>query len=218
MMLDDRLMTIASFVRRQSRVADIGTDHGYLPVYLTENGLCRSVIATDVKSGPLKSAKDHVKQAGLQEKITLRLGDGLSVINPDEVEDIIIAGMGGETIVSLLDATPWIKDEKLRLILQPMTRTHELHRWLMQNGFVIQPERLVIDGHHMYPVMVAVYAAASPVDDPLKWYAGCFTEQEGKPYRLMVASHLRRRAAGVENTDTEQCRLFREYADQLEKW
>ena len=194
---------VASMVRRGSRVADIGTDHAYLPVYLVQSGACLGGIAADIRSGPLEAARRTVTEAGLIDVITLRLGDGLAPVEADEVDDIVIAGMGGETIVEILSAADWVKDARLRLVLQPMTRAEELRRWLLTNGFGIQEERLVQDGHRLYPVMAAAYTAAEPETDEYVFYAGFFAAEEGRPYREMMAEHLLRRAAGLHHAGDE---------------
>lgn len=201
--LDKRLSMVASMVRRGSRVADIGTDHAYLPVYLVQNGVCPGGIAADIGVGPLEAARNTVTEAGLLDKISLRLGDGLSPVSPDEVDDVVIAGMGGETIVEILTAADWAKDARLQLVLQPMTRAEELRRWLLTNGFTVTQERLVRDGHRLYPVLTAVYTAAEPETDEFTFYAGFFSAEEGKPYREMMAEHLTRRAAGLRHGGDE---------------
>ena len=201
--LDKRLSMVASMVRNGSRIADIGTDHAYLPVYLVQSGICPCGIAADIRSGPLEAARRTVSEAELTEKISLRLGDGLTPVSADEVDDIAIAGMGGETIADILSAGEWVKDARLRLVLQPMTRAEELRRWLLTNGFTITEERLVRDGHRLYPVIVAVYTAAPPETDEFAFYAGFFSVEEGRPYREMVAEHLLRRAAGLHHAGDE---------------
>lgn len=187
-------------VRRGSRVADIGTDHAYLPVYLVQAGVCPGGIAADIRSGPLDAARRTVTEAGLTDVIALRLGDGLVPVAADEADDIVIAGMGGETIVEILSAADWVKDTRLRLILQPMTRAEELRRWLLTSGFSITEERLVRDGHRLYPVLAAAYIAAPPETDEYVFYAGFFSNEEGRPYREMMAEHLTRRAAGLNHS------------------
>lgn len=201
--LDKRLATVASMVRRGSRVADIGTDHAYLPVYLVQAGVCPCGIAADIRTGPLEAARRAVSEAGLTDVIALRLGDGLAPVAADETDDIVIAGMGGETIAEILSAADWVKDTRLRLVLQPMTRAEELRRWLLTSGFAITEERLVRDGHRLYPVMAAAYTAAEPETDEFAFYAGFFSAEEGRPYREMMAEHLTRRAAGMYHSGDE---------------
>ena len=194
--LDKRLSAVADLVRRGSRLADIGTDHAYLPVHLVEQGICPSAIASDIGEGPLEAARRTVAAAGLTREIPCRLGNGLVTVSPDEVEDIAVAGMGGETIAAILEAAPWVKDARLRLILQPMTHAEDLRRWLLTNGFSVLEEHLVRDGRHLYPVMAAEYTA-TPVENELACYVGFFEAEEGRPYRQHMAEHLLRRAAGL---------------------
>ena len=195
--LDKRLSAVAALVRQGSRLADIGTDHAYLPVHLVQAGVCPSAIASDIGAGPLDAARRTVTENGLTSEIALRLGDGLATVSAGEVEDIAIAGMGGETIVMILEAAPWVQNEDIRLILQPMTRAEDLRRWLLHNGFAILEEHLIIDGRHLYPVMAAQYTAAPVCEDELAIYGGFFTAEEGRPYRRMMAEHLLRRAQGL---------------------
>ena len=145
--LDKRLSAVAALVRQGSRLADIGTDHAYLPVHLVQSGVCPSAIASDIGAGPLDAARRTVTENGLTSEIALRLGDGLATVKAGEVEDVAIAGMGGETIVAILEAAPWVQNEGIRLILQPMTRAEDLRRWLLTHGFTILGEHLIIAAH-----------------------------------------------------------------------
>ncbi len=215
--LDKRLSCVAALVRPGSRLADIGTDHAYLPVWLVGQGICPAAIASDIGVGPLDSARRTVAAAGMEAAIVCRLGDGLCTVAPGEVEDIAIAGMGGETIAAILEAAPWVKDNALRLILQPMTRAEDLRRWLLHNGFTILTERLVQDKHHLYPVMAAAYTAAPAPDSDLPLYAGFFEAEEGRAYRRMMAEHLRRRAAGLlRSADRMTASSLLDLAEQLD--
>ena len=195
--LDKRLSAVAALVRSGSRLADIGTDHAYLPVHLVQAGVCPSAIASDIGEGPLDAAHRTVTENGLTSEIALRLGNGLATVSAGEVEDIAIAGMGGETIVAILEAAPWVQNEGVRLILQPMTRAEDLRRWLLTHGFSVLEEHLIIDGRHLYPVLAAQYTAAPVCEDDVLIYGGFFTAEEGRPYRQMMAEHLLRRAQGL---------------------
>ena len=157
--LDKRLSAVAALVRQGSRLADIGTDHAYLPVYLVQAGVCPSAIASDIGEGPLEAARRTVTENGLTSEIALRLGDGLSTVTDQEVDDVAIAGMGGETIAAILEAAPWVQNAGIRLILQPMTRAEDLRRWLLTNGFTVLEEHLIRDKHHLYPVLAAEYVS-----------------------------------------------------------
>ena len=215
--LDKRLSAVAALVRQGSRLADIGTDHAYLPVHLVQAGVCPSAIASDIGAGPLDAARRTVTENGLTSEIALRLGNGLATVSAGEVEDIAIAGMGGETIVMILEAAPWVQNEGIRLILQPMTRAEDLRRWLLHNGFSILEEHLIMDGRHLYPVIAAEYTA-SPVEDELACYAGFFEAEEGRPYRQMMAGHLARKAIGLAHGgDTATAEQLQKLSEQLKQ-
>lgn len=216
--LDKRLSAVAALIRPGSRLADIGTDHAYLPVYLVQAGVCPSAVASDIGAGPLDAARRTVTENGLTSKIALRLGDGLSTIEAAEVEDIAIAGMGGETIAAILEAAAWVKTGGVRLVLQPMTRAEDLRRWLMTNGFSVLEEHLVTDGRHLYPVLAAEYTAATPCEDGRLIYGGFFTAEEGRPYRRMMGAHLRRRAGGLARSgDAVTAQRLMELGEWLEQ-
>lgn len=155
--LTPRLAAVASLVRDGARVADIGTDHALLPVWLAESGRCPAAIASDIGEGPAAAARRTVEAAGLTGRIAVRVGDGLSPILPQEAEDIVIAGMGGETIAAILAAAPWVRDERLRLVLQPMSRPERLRRFLYENGFAIWRETVVAEGARLYVVMACAF-------------------------------------------------------------
>lgn len=154
--LSKRLTAIAERIPIGASVADIGTDHAYLPIYLRLAGKVRRMIACDVNKGPLLCAARNIAESTARE-IELRLGDGLSVVMPEEVDTVVIAGMGGEIIADIIAGAPWIKIEKTRLILQPMTSGEDLRRFLSAEGFAILEEFAVADAGRVYAVIVAVY-------------------------------------------------------------
>lgn len=216
-MLDTRLQGIAQLIRPGSRVADIGTDHAHLPVWLVEQGICPSAIASDLRAGPAAAAKKNITAAGLTDRIAVRIGDGLQPIRPGEAEDLVIAGMGGETIAGILAGAAWAKDGRYRWILQPMTRPEELRRYLLTNGYHIEQERIIQEDHRLYVVMTAVYTAAEPVEEEAAYYIGGLTPKEGRAFLIRQRMHLRRRADGLAHrtaSEDERERLYR-LADQL---
>lgn len=155
MALDDRLQALADFVEQGSRVADVGTDHGYLAIELIKSGKADFVVASDKNSGPLEAAGRSLKLEGLTEKITLRLGDGLQVLKPGEVDTVCLAGMGGALMTEILEAKPEIVKELKELILQPMNGAGELRRWLYRNSWHIVDEALAVDQGHIYEIIKA---------------------------------------------------------------
>lgn len=153
MKLTPRLQTIANYVQKNSIVADIGTDHGYIPVYLITNGICDKVIAADINQGPLNSAKNYIQKKGLTDKIDIRLGDGLKVLKPNEVNTAIIAGMGGLLINNILKESSNIAKTIDSFILQPMIAVEDLRRFLINNHFKIMDETLAKEGNKIYEIM-----------------------------------------------------------------
>lgn len=152
-----RLSAVAARIRQGARVADIGTDHALLPVWLLQSGRCPSAVASDIGEGPAAAARRTVAGAGLETTISVRVGDGLSPVLPDEVDDVVIAGMGGETIAEILAAAPWVADARYRLVLQPMSKPERLRTFLAENGFSIQEEDVAAEGERLYTVMTVAF-------------------------------------------------------------
>ncbi len=152
-----RLGAVAALVRKGRRVADIGTDHALLPVWLVHNGHCPSAVASDIGEGPAAAARRTVAGAGLEKAVAVRVGDGLQPVLPDEVDDIVIAGMGGETIAEILADAPWVADTRFHLVLQPMSKPERLRVFLAENGFVTLEETVVAEGERLYTVMAVCY-------------------------------------------------------------
>ncbi|MBQ7004080.1 MAG: SAM-dependent methyltransferase [Oscillospiraceae bacterium] len=155
-MLNPRLEACARYVRPGANVCDVGTDHALLAVYLCEQGIAQNVIASDIGEGPLAAAQRTISAHGLEDSIRTILSDGLEHVPAEEVTDIVIAGMGGETMVHILGDCPWSLTEK-RLILQPMTKADVLRSWLYAHGFAICEETCVRDGRFLYAVLYAEY-------------------------------------------------------------
>ncbi len=156
--LSPRLMAVANLIRRGTRVADIGTDHAYLPVYLAERGISERIIASDLRVGPIENAKQNVEAAGLEDKISLRLSDGLQAFFCDEVDEISVAGMGGILIAQIIEQAPWLKDSSKHLVLQPMSHAEILREFLINNCYKIIEETVCEDSGKLYCVMSVVYS------------------------------------------------------------
>lgn len=153
-MLDNRLKMCAAMISGDGIVCDVGTDHALLAAYLITTGKCEKVIASDINEGPLESARKTVEKYGISEKVDLVLSDGLKNVNGVGVTDIVIAGMGGETIAKILGECEFELDG-IRLILQPMTKAEVLRKWLTDYGFKIVSENGVSEGEKLYTVITA---------------------------------------------------------------
>lgn len=153
--LSKRIARIASFVPRGSVVADIGTDHALLPIYLIREGICPRVFACDFYPGPLETAMANVLLFGLGGQIEVRQGNGLQALDPEEVDVIVVAGMGGAKIRDLLSAAPAVLVSVKRLVLQPQGGAVVVRRWLANNNWLLLDEDLVLENERFYEIIVA---------------------------------------------------------------
>lgn len=150
--LSRRLQVCAGFVAPGDRVADIGCDHGYLSIYLLQTGRASHVYASDIGEGPLQSAHINANKYGVADRLQLYLSDGVKNI-PRDFNTLICAGMGGDTMVHILESAPWLRSDKYRLILQCQSKTPMLRSYLSQNGWRIAEETALKDGKFLYTVM-----------------------------------------------------------------
>jgi len=155
--LDIRLRTCADLVRGD-KVSDIGTDHGYIPIYLVGNGIVKSAVASDINEGPAAKALENVRKYALADKINVICTPGLESDAFEGSDTIIIAGMGGELIASIIDESEYPKAFGTRLVLQPMTKAECLRSYLWDNGFVINDDICVKEGKRLYQVLSAEYS------------------------------------------------------------
>ena len=205
--ISKRLLCCASMVQPGSRVADIGTDHGYLGIYLLQSGAARHVIACDLRKDPLENARRNAKLFGVDGAMELRLSDGLEKILPDEVDTVVMAGMGGDLIQKILSQCPWRKREGLQFILQPQSACNVLRRWLCEDGFEIQREEPVQDGHFLYTVMDIRQGEPAPLT-PGTEYASPALLASGSPlvgnYLARVENALQETVRGLTNAEKQR--------------
>ena len=159
--LSPRLKCCCGFVAPGDRVADIGCDHGYLSIYLLKNGIASSVIASDINEQPLQSAVINAEKFGVRDKISFYLSDGVRNI-PRDFDTLVCAGMGADTMVSILSSAPWLKDKQYRLIFQCQSKTPMLRAYLSDNGWRITEETVLRDGRFLYTVMEVCYQPDYP--------------------------------------------------------
>lgn len=175
MELSKRLQKVADFVTPGNRAADVGCDHGYVPIWLIENGIVPSAIAADVRPGPLGRAQAHIQEHGLEKKIETRLSDGLEKIRPGEVQTLIFSGMGGPLMIRLLSGGEETAKAVGELILSPQSELEQVRRFLVQNGYTIDREAVLEEDEKYYFIFHVI-----PVRDDRIW-----TEEEyvyGKDY------------------------------------
>lgn len=213
--LQPRLQLLADLVPQGARVADIGTDHGYLPVWLLQRGRIAAAIAADIGEDPLQHARRTAEEYGV-DGINFRLCDGLKGIGSDEVDTVVIAGMGGETIIHILSAAPWTKvTGAVTLLLQPMTKAGELRRWLSDNGYCFTDERLVWDKDFLYPVLVVTGGVQQPLTRLQEEYGVCLWDDPlcGDYLQLQIRK-LERTIEGKRRAESED---VQRQAEELEK-
>jgi len=173
MKLTDRLLKIASLVSEGKKVADIGTDHGYIPVYLLNKNIVPFAILADVNKGPLENARKEVRHNNLLDKTDLRLGSGIEVLKKGEVDEVIIAGMGGILISELLEANKEVAHSVDKLILQPMQAQDELRKYLFSNGYEVLNEVLVKEDFRIYEILEVKYTGKNTeVEDEVYFEVG----------------------------------------------
>ncbi len=215
--LDKRLETCAEFISGKGIVCDVGTDHAYLPAYLVMNGKCTEAIAGDINDGPLKYAEQTLRRYELSDKITLVKSDGLKNISPENISDVVIAGMGGETICEIISNAKWL-EKNVNLVLQPMTRATHLRRWLYMNGYEIKSEKAVCHERFIYTVINAVYTGN-------KFKVGFVAEnigridyesENGRKYILKQYDKISNIALGLYKAGQEsEAEVFKKSADKL---
>lgn len=154
--LSKRLQAVAEMVTPGMRLADVGTDHGYIPIYLTEQGVIPSAIAMDINRGPLAKAREHIEEMGLANQIETRLSDGLQNVSAEEVDTMITAGMGGGLVIHILSAEEKTAKGLKELILQPQSEISKVRSYLNENGYRIIAENMVYEDGKYYPMMKAV--------------------------------------------------------------
>ena len=205
--ISDRLLACAGFVHPGDRVADIGCDHGYLSIYLLSKDIASSCIASDINEGPLQSAMRNARRFGVSEKITFHLSDGVRSI-PRDFDCLVCAGMGGDTMVHILESAPWLRNEQYRLILQCQSKTPMLRRFLSENGWFIRDEAVLKDGKFLYTIMEVVWQPGYPMTAGEWYFPPAIQEKhptaESAAYYHWVANGLRIKLAGQgEKADPE---------------
>lgn len=193
--LSNRLLTCCSFVHPGDRVADVGCDHGYLGIYLLQNRIAASVIESDINEMPLKSARENAAKFSISDRMSFFLSDGVRLI-PRDFDCMVCAGMGADTMISILEAAPWLRDSRYRLILQCQSKRPELRKYLADHGFSILRETLAKDGKFLYPVMEACYAPGS-APAPWEYYVTPQLIADSSP---LLLPFVRRVMGGVEDS------------------
>ena len=217
--MNRRLNAIAAQVKNGTGLVDVGTDHGYLPVFLAENGYEGALYASDIREGPLASARRTGAEHSLSDRIHFLLCDGLSLCPPDKIDTIVIAGMGGDMIVKILDEAEWCMDRRYRLILQPMTKAEVLRYWLVNNGFEITGESAVEDGGNLYQIIRAAFGGDTRLTDAELFVGKHSLAEDKELYRRLLGQTLmrfERALAGMSSREGDaRFKLYQDIRNQL---
>ena len=219
-MLTPRLKCIINYVNSIT-AADIGTDHAYVPIELIRSGRAEKVIASDIRKGPLEIAARHIDKYGLSDKIEMRQGSGLSVIEPKEADTIIIAGMGGELICEIIKAD-YETARASALIIQPMNAQYELRKFLIQNGFIIEKEDIECEGHRIYNFMIVKSGIQKPFESDILYHLPKYLYNHPKFEKLLDKKlrEFRKIITGLENSkncDTIKLKYYKECLKNAEE-
>lgn len=212
--LSPRLRRIADFVLLGAVVADVGTDHAYIPIWLLQSGVSARAVATDIKPGPLRNALRDAERCGVSERLTLTLCDGLTGVDPDGVDTVIAAGMGGETIQNILAAAPWSWEK--RLILQPQTKFYELRRWLRDHGLRIADAALSYDAGRLYLVWLVEKGEGEIDDYPIDRALIEKRDPLLRPYLEEQIKRLLSQTQGMARSDRADAETLRRLQSELQ--
>lgn len=188
-----RLEAIGNLVPQGCTLADVGTDHAYLPVWLLQKNRITHAVAGDIAEGPCRAARSTVAMYGVKDKVEVRLGSGLKVLQPGEVECVTIAGMGASTMIDIFEEAEAVTASLKHLVLQPMAGAASLRRWLCEHGWVIVDEDLVEDGVHFYEIISAVPGEKSQYSDA-EYLIGPVLLKKG---HLLLEKHFQRQCNGL---------------------
>ncbi len=222
--ISQRLLTCAQLAAPGGRVADVGTDHGYLGIYLLQQGLADHILAADLRPQPLEKAKANFRAFGLEDRVDFYLSDGLAAL-PHEIDTVVCAGMGADTIVSILTAAPWLRETGARLVLQPQSSANDLHRYLASAGWQVERERLCRDGRFYYTVLRAAPGQTAPLSSGEEFLSPAL-RASGSPllgaYCDRCIRILKEALAGLRSAsrevDPEQIAYFSAALAELTQW
>ncbi len=218
LILTPRLKAIANSIKGFDTMADIGSDHAYLPIYLARNGQVKKAIATDVNRGPVEISKDRIRNNEVQEKVEVRHGNGLEPIRQGESEAIVIAGMGGMLIRDILDNGVNVAKSAKMLILQPMRDSDKVRKWLIEKGFDIIDEELVKEQDRIYEILWAEPSGEGKKAEGLMLVGDKIIQKKhplAAEFVSKKADEMEKVIAAMKDMDTEKCRERREECKML---
>lgn len=202
--MSKRLDTIAALVKDGVGVIDVGTDHAYIPILLRKNGYNGFITATDINEAPLKKAKLNLADNDCEDSVELRLCDGFADCDPEKADTVIIAGMGGDTIVGILDRAEWCMRPGMKLILQPATKAEILRYWLVNNEFKIENDILIKENGMLNQVIYAEFGVPEKYADA-ELFTGKYEHiRDSKYFSEHIKRHMRRFGDAADGIDAAE--------------
>lgn len=215
--LSPRLSAVSEFVRQDSVIADIGTDHGLLITYLAQNKIIKKGYACDINASPLESAKANINEYKVNDIVETMLTDGLIGLDNKGITDITIAGMGGELIIDIIDNADWLKIDGINMVFQAMTKDYILREKLYERGFYIIDEKAVVDGNFVYSVLRVGYDGVEE-EIPLRFaWSGLIwdkTDPDSEAYLKFRHNALERMRPSFDKKNGYQ-KLYDEFTERL---
>ena len=193
--ISKRLLACAGYVRPGAKVADIGCDHGYLGIYLLTQGTAANVTASDLREQPLQKARENAARFGTEDRMEFHVADGLAAVRPEQVDTVVCAGMGADSIIEILAAADWIRNPAIHLILQPQTSGQALRGWLADEGFAMTRETLLEENAYLYTVLEAVWCGEKQNVSPGHQFVSQFLLEEASP---LLPNYFKRLSAGMQ--------------------
>lgn len=203
MELSKRLQAVADLLDEGMCVADIGTDHGYIPIYLIESGKSSRVIAMDVNEGPLLRAKEHIAEHGLEEQIETRLSDGVKALEEGECDAVITAGMGGGLVVRILEDGREIFDNLKEFILQPQSEISKVRQYLCEHEYCIIKEDMVLEDGKFYPMMKVIKGRAENYTAVELQYGKHLIKEKHPVLKLFLEKEIKTKKKILNNLEKE---------------
>lgn len=217
MELSKRLQAVADLVGKDLVVADVGTDHGYIPIYLIESGKCQRAFAMDVNEGPLLRAKEHIAQHCLTECIETRLSDGVKALRVGECESVVVAGMGGALAVKIMEEGEEVFRNLKEFVLQPQSELEKVRRYLNENGFQVVVEDMVLEDGKYYPMMKVINAVDSKYSLVELRYGRGLLNQKHPILKMFLEKEVNSRQMIIHNLKTQPGEHIKVRVKELEQ-
>lgn len=216
MELSKRLQAVADLVGKNYVVADVGTDHGYIPIYLIESGKCEKAFAMDVNEGPLLRAKEHIEMHGLADQITTRLSDGVKALQISECESVVVAGMGGALAIKIMEEGKEIFKNLKEFVLQPQSELEKVRQYLVENDFQIVDEDMVLEDGKFYPMMKVVNARTSQYSLVELRYGRILLNKKHPVLKMFLEKEVIKKEMIISNLQSQQAEHIRIRIQELQ--